>query len=259
MNVNPLQSIWKQGGVAVGSYLMYSRDTATVEIAAAAGLDYVLLALEHRPQESQTVHDLCQVARLAGMAALVGPSDISPHAISHALDLGASGVVIPHVETADEVALAIEAVRYPPRGRRGRCGTAGHNLYRGGAMAEEIEHYDANVSLFLKVEAGDAIDRLDALVVPGEVDGLMGGPMDLSLNLGLPGQLDHPRVAECVDRVRAVCRDHRIHYGALVASAAGVAGAIAAGASWVTVGSEMEALGAFWKAARETVEQHGDA
>ena len=249
MNVNPLRSIWKEGGVAIGSYLMYSRDIAAVEIAAAAGLDYVLFDLEHRPQDSLTLHDLCQVARLAGMAALVGPKDITTHAISHALDLGASGVVIPHVETPQEVALAIEAVRYPPRGKRGRCGTAAHNLYRGGPMVEEIEHYNNDVALLVKVEAGDAIDRLEELVVPGEVDGLMVGPMDLSLNLGLPGQLDHPRVVECVDRVRHLCRERGIHYGTLVSGADGVAAAIEEGATWISVGSEMEALGSFWKAA----------
>ena len=249
MNVNPLRSIWKDGGVAIGSYLMYSRDIAAVEIAAAAGLDYIMFDLEHRPQDSMTLHDLCQVARLAGMAALVGPKDITPHAISHALDLGASGVVIPHVETPQEVAIAIEAVRYPPRGKRGRCGTAAHNLYRGGPMVEEIEHYNSDIALFLKVEAGDAIARLEELVVPGEIDGVMVGPMDLSLNLGLPGQMDHPQVIDCIDRVRSLCRERRIQYGTLTSSAAGVAAAIDEGASWISVGSEMEALGSFWRAA----------
>ena len=249
MNVNPLRTIWKEGGVAIGTYLMYSRDIAAVEIAAAAGLDFIQFDMEHRPQDSLTLHDLCQVARLAGMAPLVGPKDITSHAISHALDIGASGVVIPHVETPEEVAIAIEAVRYPPRGKRGRCGTAGHNLYRGGPMVEEIEHYNSDIALFLKVEAAAAIARLDELVVVGEIDGVMVGPMDLSLNLGLPGQLDHPRVLECIERVRTLCRERQIQYGTLASSAAGVAAAIDEGASWISVGSEMEALGSFWKAA----------
>ena len=251
MNVNPLRKIWEQGNVAVGSYVMYSRDVATIEIAAAAGLDYVLFDLEHRPHDSETIHDLSQVARLAGMASLVGPKDIPSHAISHVLDLGASGVVIPHVETPEEVALAIEAVRYPPRGKRGRCGTAGHNLYRGGPMAAELEHYNSDVALILKVESGAAIRRLEELVAPADVDGVMVGPMDLTLNLGIPGQTQDPQVLELIEHVRAVCRQRQLHYGTLVSSPEEVVGAIDEGATWITVGSEMEFLGAAWKAASE--------
>ena len=71
MTINPLKKIWDAGGVAIGSYIMYSRDIATIEIAAAAGLDFVLFDLEHRPHDTETIHDLAQVARLAGMASFV--------------------------------------------------------------------------------------------------------------------------------------------------------------------------------------------
>ena len=116
MNVNPLKSIWDSGRTAVGTYIIYSRDLTTVQLAAAAGLDFVMFDLEHRPYDYETVHDLSQVARMAGMASLVGPRDITVHAISYVLDIGASGVVIPQVKTPEEVALAISAVRYPPFG-----------------------------------------------------------------------------------------------------------------------------------------------
>ena len=229
MNVNPLKKIWAAGGTAIGSYVMYSRDVATIEIAAAAGLDFVLFDLEHRLHDSATLHDLCQVARLGGMAAVVGPRDITLHAISHVLDLGASGVVIPHVETPQEVALAIEAVRYPPRGnrgKRGRCGSAGHNLYNAAPMSAEIAYYNSDVALLLKVESGAAIERLEELVGPEDVDGVMVGPMDLSLNLGIPGQMDHPQIVELIEHVRAVCRQRQIHYGTLVSTATEVSGAM---------------------------------
>src|SRR5690349_19824935 len=141
MDVNPLKRIWESGGVAIGTYIMYSRDIPTVQLAAASGLDFVMFDLEHRPHDYETVHDLSQVARLMGMASLVGPETISSSAISRVLDLGASGVVIPHVETAEEVEIATKSVRYPPLGNRGRCGLAGHNLYHSTrATAEELEY-----------------------------------------------------------------------------------------------------------------------
>ena len=154
MDVNPLKRIWDAGRVAIGTYLNYSRDPATVQVAAAAGLDFLLFDLEHRPYGYETVHDLSQIARLAGMASLVGPREISAHAISHVLDIGASGVVVPHVETTEEVELVIQAVRYPPLGSRGRAGIAGHNMYSPGrSTIEEIAHYNRDVALLLNVES----------------------------------------------------------------------------------------------------------
>ena len=249
MSVNPLARIWHGGGVAVGTFIMYSRDVATIEIAAAAGLDFVLFDLEHRPHDTQTIHDLSQVARLAGMAALVGPREISTHAISHVLDLGASGVVIPHVQTVQDVAVAVEAVRYPPRGRRGRCGMAGHNLYNPRPSADELAEYNDDVALLLKVESEAAIGDLEQLVASDDVNGVIVGPADLALDMGIPGQANHPRIVALIDRVRAVCKEQKICYGTHVASAADVPRAIAQGATWVIVSSEMELLAAAWQQA----------
>ena len=252
MDVNPLKRIWRAGGAAIGTYVMYSRDVATIELAAGSGLDFVLfdLDLEHRPHDSETIHDLAQVARLAGMAPLVGPSEISPHAISHVLDLGASGVVVPHVETPADVRVAVDAVRYPPIGRRGRSGVAGHNLYKSARTnVEEVAHYNRDVALLLKVESEAAIGRLDELVASEGVDGVMVGPLDLSLDLGIPGETGHERVSELVGRVREVCRRQGIHYGAHASSAEGATAEIEGGASWVVVGSEMDFLSEAWSRA----------
>jgi 2-keto-3-deoxy-L-rhamnonate aldolase RhmA len=254
MNVNPLKPIWDSGGIAIGTYIMYSRDITTIQLAAAAGLDFVLFDLEHRPHDAETIHDLSQVARLSGMASLVGPREISPHAISQVLDLGASGVVIPHVETRAEVDLAIQATRYPPQGHRGRCGLAGHNLYRATrSTAEEIGHYNSDVALLLKVESESAIRRLEELVTPDEVDGVMVGPLDLSLDMGIPGQTQDTRLLKLVDRVCDVCRKRKIQYGTYVTSADELPEAIQAGASWVVFGSELGVLSETWKKARQAV------
>ena len=250
MDVNPLKRIWDSGDAAVGTALFYSRDSTTVQLAAAAGLDFVLFDLEHRPYSYETVHDLSQAARNAGMASLVGPRDISDHAISHVLDIGASGVVVPHVQTLQEVELAINSVRYPPIGRRGRTGVAGHNLYAPTrSQAEEIDHYNNDVALLLKVESEAAIAGLDGLVAPEGVDGVMVGPLDLSLDIGVPGQMSHPRVLELIDHVRKVCRARNVQYGTILASADEVPEAIEDGATWVVAGSEMGFLSEAWSRA----------
>lgn len=252
MNVNPLKQIWQSGKTVIGTYIMYSRDVTTMELAAAAGLDFVVFDLEHRPHSIETVHDLCQVARLAGLSVLVGPSDIASAEISHLLDIGASGIIIPHVKTIEEVELSIKAVRYPPQGERGRCGLAGHNLYKSDrSTPEELVHYNDGVVLFLKVESEFAIQTLEDLVDPQGVDGVMVGPMDLSFDMGIPGKINHKRLLNLVDQVSKICHKRKIHYGAFVSSAAEVSQAVDMGASWIIVGSEMEFLSCAWKAASQ--------
>lgn len=253
MNVNPLKAKWAAGATVFGAMLAFSRDIATIEIAAAAGLDFVLFDLEHRPHGSESIHDLSQVARLTGLASLVGPKDVSHHAISHALDLGASGVVVPHVSTVDEVATIVGAVRYAPRGARGRAGTAGHNLYvPGRPMAEEMDEYDHSVALLLKVESETAIRDIDDLVASDEVDGVMVGPADLSVDMGIAGQVRHERVLDAMRRVRDACRRRGIHYGVYLMSPDDLGAALEDGASWIVLGSEMDALARAWAGARET-------
>ena len=252
MNVNPLKAKWAAGETVFGAMLAYSRDVATIEIAAAAGLDFVLFDLEHRPHGPETVHDLSQVARLAGLASLVGPKGITHHAVSHALDLGASGVVVPHVSTVDEVATIVGAVRYAPRGARGRAGTAGHNLYvPGRPMAEEMDDYDNSVALLLKVESETAIRDIDDLVASAEVDGVMVGPADLSIDMGIAGQVKHERIRDAMQRVCDACKRRGIRYGVYLMSPDDLGPSLEAGASWIVLGSEMDALARAWAGARE--------
>ncbi len=254
MNVNPLNDIWDSGRAAVGTYFMYTRDIASVEIAAAAGLDFIVFDLEHRPHDSEAIHDLCQVARIAGLAPLVGPPAIEEHSISHVLDIGASGVIIPHVQTPEEVELAVNSVRYPPQGKRGRAGVAGQNLYHAPiSTADEIASFNSNVSLFLKVESEAAIVRIDELLAPDGVDGAMVGPLDLSIDMGIPGETTNPRLLDLIDRVRTACGDGGVRFGDYVSSPDHVSGAVEAGASWVIVGSELDALATAWKSAAQSV------
>lgn len=255
MTVNPLKAKWRAGKIAIGTFILYSRDIATIEIAAAAELDFVLFDLEHRAHHSETIHDLVQVSRLLGMAAFVGPACIQTHAISHALDLGASGIVLPHVETAEEVALAASAVRYAPTGKRGRSNIAGHNLYARRPTNVEIAEYNTDVSLLLKVESEAAITNLDALVESTEVDGVMMGPSDLAVDLGIPGEVKHERILKLTAHVRKVCRERSIHYGTAVHSPEDVQGAVDDGATWIIVGSELDFLYGGWKRSSETIKR----
>ena len=244
---NSLKSLWDNGQPAVGTMVLVCSDLAVAQIAAAAGMDYVYYDLEYRPQHSQKIHDLCQMTRLSGMAALVGPKDIEPHSISHALDLGANAIVLPHVETVEEVKMGIEATLYPPLGRRGAAGVAGHNMYVPHPIAEQVTRMNEQTQLLLKVESDSAIDRLEELVEPEGVAGVTTGPLDLSLSMGLAGKADSAQVRRLTERVQKVCEQRGIAFGAQASTPDDVRRALDSGAQWVTASYDGAALQAHWQ------------
>ena len=257
MKVNPLTAVWESGRAAVGTYIMYDRDIATVQIAAAAGLDFIVFDMEHRPHDYETIHDMAQVARLAGIAPIVGPAEIAEYA-----DLACSG----HRRVRGHRSARGNARRGNAGGGRGsisaaRPSRAGRNcrsqsLSRSGIdRSTRCDTTTQTISLFLKVEAEHAVHRIDELLAPDGVDGVMIGPLDLSINMGIPGRTSHPRLMKLVDRVREACLDRGLRFGDYVGSPDDVAAAVDAGASWVIVGSEMDALGEAWRRAAGSVRE----
>ena len=120
--------------------------------------------------------------------------------------MGASGILVPHVETLDDIKTAVRSISYPPLGKRGRAGKAGHNLYNPILPVEkEIENYNEDISLLIKVESESAIRNLKQLLSIGRIDGVMIGPSDLSIDMGIPGQVKNERILELFDLTRTIC------------------------------------------------------
>lgn len=256
MEVNPLKQKWDANEILIGTHIMYSRDITTIQIAATSQLDFVVFDLEHRPHDYETIHDLCQVARLTGIAPIVGPEEISGFAISHILDMGASGILVPHVETPDDVKTAIQALSYPPTGKRGRAGKAGHNLYNPILSIEkEIETYNKDVSLLIKVESESSIKNLEEIVSTEKIDGVMIGPLDLSIDMGIPGQIQHERILELFDLAKSICNKTGIHFGMNVGTVKEIPDAVSSGAKWIIVSSEIDLLYEGWSSAINTAKK----
>lgn len=254
MKVNPLKKKWREGRTLIGTHIMYSTDITTIQIAASTGLDFVVFDLEHRPHNYETIHDLCQTARLTDIAPIVGPEEITDFAISHVLDMGASGILVPHVETLDDIKTAVRSISYPPLGKRGRAGKAGHNLYNPILPVEkEIENYNEDISLLIKVESESAIRNLKQLLSIGRIDGVMIGPSDLSIDMGIPGQVKNERILELFDLTRTICNEMGVHFGINVGTAKEIPNAVSNGAKWIIASSEMDLLYEGWNSARNKV------
>lgn len=202
---SPLKRRLAEGQSVFGSFA-FLPSPDVVEIMGHAGLDYVIIDLEHSPKNWSDVANMIRAAELHGMAALVRIRENSEKAILEVLELGATGVVVPFVQTAEDVARAARALLYPPAGQRGTCTltrAARYGGLRSGFVAHALRQNE-DVVLVAQIEDRQGVENIEAIVAcsPG-LDALVIGRSDLASSLGAPGQVEHPAVIEATHRVIA--------------------------------------------------------
>lgn len=175
---------------------------ATAEILADAGFDWFFIDGEHGPLETPQILSILQaVGHRVPCVVRVPVGDEAP--IKRVLDLGASGIIVPQVNSAEHAAAIVRYARYAPLGQRG-VGLARAHGY-GMRFQEYIETANDQVAVIVQAEHADAVDNIEAIVrVPG-IDAIQLGPYDLSASLGKMGLIDDPVVTTAIDKVTAAC------------------------------------------------------
>lgn len=168
-----------------------------VEVLALAGFDFVIIDLEHAPKSWDAVEQMIRAAQLHRLPALVRIPEISGHWILGALELGAAGIVLPMLETLDQLQLAVDALRYPPLGRRGTCTqtrAALHGQMRA-TFAEHAQRQNDELVLVALIETQAGLEAAQNLMAQDNgLDLISVGRSDLAASLGHPGQASHPDV-----------------------------------------------------------------
>lgn len=172
----------------------------TVEIAGRAGFDWVLIDHEHGfGGEDTLVHQL-QAMNGAPAAPIVRIRVNEWSLFKRALDLGAHGVMVPYVNTPEEARAAAQSMHYPPRGTRGVA-----RFHRGSDYGVTFEPYFAqerdSLVLMTQIESREAVENAEAIAAVEGVDVLFVGPTDLSYNMGIRDQLEHPDFTDALRRV----------------------------------------------------------
>ena len=181
---------------------------------AATGMDFVFLDTEHSSYDLQTVNDLIRAGRSAGLSCYVRVPDPEYFLIARTLDAGAHGIMAPRVETEEQVKRVIAATKYPPRGKRGYGVRPIITDFESGTVKEWMEKLNEDTMIILQIESKKAIDNIGQLASLEGVDAAVIGPNDLSISLGVPGQLDHPIMVDNIGKVVEACERHGIASGA---------------------------------------------
>jgi 4-hydroxy-2-oxoheptanedioate aldolase len=179
----------------------------TVEMAGKAGFDWLWIDMEHGAGGEHTLICQLQAASAVDTAAVVRIAWNEAPRFKRVLDMGASGVIVPYVNTAEEAENAVRAMRYPPQGIRGIA-----RFHRAAGFAQEFDSYfsAANHSLLtvVQVETQEAVKNVESIAAVEGVDVVFLGPMDLTTNMGISRQYDHPDYLEAVDIIRKACAKH---------------------------------------------------
>ena len=213
---------------------------AVTEIIAGAGYDWILIDMEHAPNEPAAVLAQLHAASAFETEVIVRPPANDPVVIKRVLDLGTMTILVPMIETADEARAAISAAHYPPRGIRGVSSGSRASAY--GARPEMLKEASANVCVLLQIESREGLDNLPEILAVDGVDGIFVGPADLAASLGHLGNPGAPDVQAAIDNVVRACKAAGVALGTLAPALKDADCYLSRGFTFVSVSSDVTML-----------------
>jgi len=199
----------RQGDLVTGTWAQVG-SPETIEILGHSGFDFLIIDTEHGSFGVETAEPLVRAADAAGVPSIVRVADKNPTLIMKALDMGAQGIMVPQVSTKEDALRAVQAAKYPPLGNRGAC----PSIRAGNYMVEDWPRFadrsNNDTLVFLLVEGIEGVENFEEIVsVPG-VDAVLPGPFDLSMALGVGGQMDHPLVVAKMEEMVRIAQDNGV-------------------------------------------------
>jgi 2-keto-3-deoxy-L-rhamnonate aldolase RhmA len=211
-----IKKMLKKGKLLVGTMVSELRNPNIVYMLAQCGFDFIIIDCEHGAYSSESVSDIIAASRGAGIPVIVRIPEIRREAILKPLDSGAAGLLVPQVNTGAQAKEVIKHAKYLPMGNRGVGLRRAHSLYSKVNATDYLKKANEETFISLQAENPTAIKNLEEIVsVPG-IDSIFVGPMDLSVSLGVPGQVTHPEEEKAIDRILKVCLNYHVIAGIMM-------------------------------------------
>ena len=210
-----------------------------VEVLAAAGLDFVIIDLEHGAIDRQTASHMIGVAHGLGIRPFVRVAGRTPRDVQPVLDAGAAGIVVPRVDDPAIARQAVDAIRFPPLGRRG-ASPSGRAGRWGQASLSDYLAAASHVVVVVQVESWPALNLIGSIAAVPGVDAVFIGEVDLATSRSVP--VDDPELRQVVDQAEAVCREGGHVLGGVAADGADAARRFARGYHLLAIGTDINFL-----------------
>src|SRR5262245_39461004 len=209
------------------------------QVALLGGYDAIWLDQEHVGLTIPQIEDACRAARAGGIDAFVRLNATDYTAVMRVLEAGASGMMISMVRTVEQVRELVRWAKFHPAGQRGLNGSGIDGRFGSMPFAEYLRQSNERTLLGVQIEHIDAVEAIDGILAVPEIDFLFFGPADLSQSMGIPGELDHPRLWQAIERVAKVAKAAGRPWGILPLSPAFAKRCVGLGCKILGLGIDM--------------------
>jgi 2-keto-3-deoxy-L-rhamnonate aldolase RhmA len=211
-----LKEMAQSRDLKLGHFIVEFATPGIGQICKAGGCDFALFDTEHSGFGFETIKSVLRYMQAADLPTIVRVPSKEYHHIARAADMGAEGIMLPMVGSAEEACQILDCMKYVPEGRRGVALGVAHDRYMPGPTMPKLAAANRKTTLFAQIETRQGVDNADALAALDGVDCLWIGHFDLSCSLGIPGQFDHKDFTDAVTAVAKACKKHKKSLGRLV-------------------------------------------
>ena len=205
---NPALDKLRAGELSIGVGLRQARTVDVAKIMKTAGFDWLFIDMEHNSMDMDMAVQISVAAHETGITPIVRVPGYEHYHATRALDGGAQGIVVPHVDDATIAAQIASNCRYPPIGHRSITGALPQLNFQTHTLKDATETINRETLIVVMLETPTAIDNAEEIAsVPG-IDALLIGTNDLTLEMGIPGELDHANIVAAYGRVITACEKH---------------------------------------------------
>ena len=232
----------QNGELVLGIMVSEVRNPNIAYMLAQAGFDFVVIDNEHGSYSVETISNMIAAARGANLPVIVRIAEVRRETVLKPLDAGATGLLVPMIDTPEQATQLVQYAKYPPQGIRGAALRRPHSLYARVDATEHLAQANRDTFIAVQVESREGVENAESIAAVEGVDCVFVGPFDLSVSLGFPGQLDHPEEVAAIDRVIEACQSQGKIAGTLMLDAAMLRSWISKGMRFVMCGSDISLL-----------------
>ncbi|GAB4372152.1 MAG: hypothetical protein Kow009_08230 [Spirochaetales bacterium] len=209
----------REGKKIVGTMVRMIRNPAVAQIAKHAGLDFIMIDMEHGPLSIESFSDIAKVARSVGLGIFVRIPELSKGYVSRLMDAGADGIMCPMLSTEEEARTLVKYSRYAPIGNRGFGSNGVFNSFAG--VKTDVPTFMAEQNratlVIAQIETREAVENIEKIAAVEGIDALLIGPNDLAISLGYPGdtmgEANQAAIAKVVTAARKYHKYFAMHAG----------------------------------------------
>lgn len=206
--VNHAKRQLQAGRLAIGLGLRQARTVDIAQLAKTCGFDWLFIDCEHNSMDTDTAAQIAAASLAVGITPVVRVPGYEHYHASRMLDNGAQGIVVPHVETAEEARRIADHCRFPPVGRRSMGGGLQQVGFAPMPVGDLARTVNEETLVVVMLESPRGIENCEAIAAVPGIDAILIGTNDLCFEMGIPGEFDDPRVIEAYRRMIAACRKH---------------------------------------------------